>query len=246
MNKNQIERYKRNILLKDFGEAGQKKLLESSVCVIGTGGLGSPVLLNLAAVGVGRLGVVDSDKVELSNLQRQIIHFTQDIGKDKTASAKEKIEKINPDIKVDVFQERFTSENALEIINDYDFIIDATDNFESKFLINDVCVKANKPFSHAGILGYQGQAMTIIPGKSACYRCVFHDIPSKDSIKTTAQLGVLGPVAGILGLIQATEAVKYLLGIGDLLLNTILTYDALKMEFRKVGVSADNRCCLIR
>jgi molybdopterin/thiamine biosynthesis adenylyltransferase len=172
----QIERYSRHIILQDVGGAGQEKILNSKVLIIGTGGLGAPAALYLAAAGVGTLGIIDGDVVDLSNLQRQVIHFTPDVDKPKVISAKEKIEQINPDVKVNAIQDLFRASNALDIIKDYDFIIDGTDNFPAKFLINDACVMAEKPFSHGGILRFDGQTMTYVPG-SASYRCVFDSPP---------------------------------------------------------------------
>ena len=239
-----LERYSRNIILEEIGIEGQIKICESSVLVIGAGGLGSPALLYLAAAGVGRIGVVDFDKVDVSNLQRQVIHFTRDIGKPKTESAKEKIELLNPNVKVEIYNILLTSENIREIIRNYDFVIDGTDNFRSKFLINDACFFEGKPFSHGGILRFMGQTMTIIPGKSACYRCVFSSPPPRNSVPTCSQAGVLGSIAGILGTIQATEALKFIIGAGELLTNTILTFDARNFNFRKVKVSRNENCVL--
>ena len=169
----QLERYSRHIILKEVGAKGQKKLLNASVLIIGAGGLGAPAAMYLAAAGVGTIGIVDADEVDLSNLQRQIIHSTADIGKAKVKSAKETMEAINPDVTVKTYREFVTSENVMELIKDYDFIIDGTDNFPAKFLINDTCVMAGKPFSHAGIIRFKGQLMTYVPGEGPCYRCVF-------------------------------------------------------------------------
>lgn len=234
----QIERYSRHIILSDVGGQGQEKLLRSRVLIIGTGGLGAPVALYLAAAGVGTLGIIDGDRVDLSNLQRQVIHFTPDIGKEKVYSAKEKIEKINPDVTVHAYHDLFTASNAMDLIENYDFIIDGTDNFPAKFLINDACVKGKKPFSHGGILKFKGQTMTYVPG-SASYRCIFHAPPPPNAVPSCSQAGILGAVAGILGTIQATEALKYLIGTGDLLTNQLLTIDAKTMSFRKIKVSAN-------
>jgi molybdopterin-synthase adenylyltransferase len=238
----QIRRYSRNILLKDIGVDGQIKILNSKVLVIGAGGLGSPVLFYLAAAGVGTLGIVDFDKVDMSNLQRQIIHFTKDIGKSKVLSSKEKINELNPDVKINIYESKINASNARKIIKEYDFIIDGTDNFESKFLINDACYFEKKPFSHGGILGFEGQAITIIPGETTCYRCIFENLPQGNSIPTCSNAGVLGSVAGILGSIQATEALKFITGAGDLLLNHILTYDAKTFEFRKIKINKNKNC----
>ena len=235
LNEEQIERYSRHIILKDVGGAGQEKLLNGKVLVIGAGGLGSPAALYLAAAGVGTIGIVDADVVDLSNLQRQVIHHTADVGRPKVQSAKEKIEAINPDVTVNTYQELFMAHNALDILKDYDFVIDGTDNFSAKFLINDACVMAEKPFSHAGILRFDGQTMTVVPG-SATYRCVFRDPPPKNAVPTCSQAGILGAVAGMLGTMQAAEALRYIIGVGDLLTNRLLIVNALDMKFRTVPV----------
>ncbi|MFQ5951943.1 MAG: ThiF family adenylyltransferase, partial [Candidatus Omnitrophota bacterium] len=222
----QLERYSRHIILQDVGVEGQEKIMKGKVLIVGAGGLGAPAALYLAAAGVGTIGMVDSDKVDLTNLQRQVIHFTPDVGKDKTISAKEKIELVNPDVKIITYQERLFSHNIADIIKDYDFIIDGTDNFPAKFLINDACVFAGKAYSHGGILRFDGQTMTYVPGE-ACYRCVFASSPPKDAVPTCSQAGVLGAVAGMLGTIQAAEALKFLVGKGKLLTNRLLIFNAL-------------------
>lgn len=234
----QIERYSRHIILQDIGGAGQEKILNGKVLIIGTGGLGAPAALYLAAAGVGTLGIIDGDRVDMSNLQRQVIHFTPDVGKPKVESAKEKINQINPDVNVIAIPDIVHSQNILDVIKDYDFIIDGTDNFSAKFLINDACVMAEKPFSHGGILRFDGQTMTYVPG-SASYRCVFKEPPPKDAVPTCSQAGVLGAIAGMLGTIQAAEALKYLTGVGDLLTNRLLIFDAKTMNFRTVNVKPD-------
>jgi molybdopterin-synthase adenylyltransferase len=235
MNEEQIERYSRHIILQGVGGEGQEKLLNGKVLIIGAGGLGAPVALYLAAAGVGHIGIIDADVVDLSNLQRQVIHFTPDIGRPKVESAKEKMNLINPDVKVTTYYDLFTKDNALDLIKDYDFIVDGTDSFPSKFLINDACVIGKKPFSHGGILRFDGQTMTHVPG-SASYRCVFKNPPPKDAVPTCSQAGVFGAVAGMLGTIQAAEAVRFITGVGDLLTNRILIFDALNMKFRTVKV----------
>ena len=244
LSKEQLERYSRNISLERVGTEGQEKLLESKVLVVGLGGLGSPASLYLAAAGVGTVGLIDSDCVELSNLQRQILHDTGDIDVEKTKSAKEKIKALNPDVTVKAYQERATAENIRGIVRQYDFVIEATDNFESKFLINDACYFEKKAFSHAGILAFFGQTITVVPGESACYRCLFNSVPPDGAVPTTAQLGVFGAVPGVLGSIQATEAVKYILGLEGLLTDTLLTYDALDMEFSRVNVKRNPDCSI--
>ena len=234
MTNDQLERYSRHIILKEVGGKGQKKLLQSSVLIIGAGGLGSPAAMYLAAAGIGTIGIVDADEVDLSNLQRQIVHTTADIGKAKVKSAKDTMEAINPDVTVNAYRQFVTSENIMDIIKDYDFIIDGTDNFPAKFLINDACVMAKKPFSHAGIIRFKGQLMTYVPGEGPCYRCVFKNPPPKDAVPTCKQAGVIGAMGGIIGSMQAMEAIKYILGIGNLLVGKLLTYDALTMEVHTV------------
>ncbi|MCL5073046.1 MAG: molybdopterin-synthase adenylyltransferase MoeB [Actinobacteria bacterium] len=237
----QIERYSRHIILKDIGGVGQGKILKSKVLIVGAGGLGAPAALYLAAAGVGTLGIIDGDNVDLTNLQRQVIHFTRDIGKPKVESAREKINQLNPEVKVIAYQDILTSENALEIIKEYDFILDGTDNFTAKFLINDACVMAGIPYSHGGILRFDGQTMTYVPG-SACYRCVFENPPPKNAVPTCSQAGVLGAVAGMLGTIQAAETIKYIIGKGNLLTNRLFIFNALDMEFRTVKLKRNPKC----
>ncbi|MCD8051430.1 MAG: HesA/MoeB/ThiF family protein [Clostridiales bacterium] len=239
----QLERYSRHIILKEVGVKGQKKLLNAKVLIIGAGGLGASAAMYLAAAGVGTIGIADADEVDLSNLQRQIIHTTPDVGKPKVQSAKETMEAINPDVKVVPYHTFVDSENILDMIRDYDFIIDGTDNFPAKFLINDACVMAKKPFSHAGIIRFQGQLMTYVPGKGPCYRCVFRDPPPKDAVPTCKQAGVIGAMGGVIGSLQAMEAVKYIIGRGELLTGYLLTYDAMTMTFRKIKLPENTENC---
>ena len=241
----QLERYSRHIILKEVGAKGQKKLLNAKVLIIGAGGLGAPAALYLAAAGVGTIGIVDADEVDLSNLQRQVIHTTADLGKPKVESAKETMNAINPDVKVNTYHEFITSDNIMDIIKDYDFIIDGTDNFPAKFLINDACVMAKKPFSHAGIIRFKGQLMTYVPGKGPCYRCVFKNPPPKDAVPTCKQAGVIGAMGGVIGSLQAMEAIKYIIGKGDLLTGYLLTFDALKMDFHKIKLPKDTSKCAV-
>jgi molybdopterin/thiamine biosynthesis adenylyltransferase len=236
-----LVRYSRHILLQDVGVEGQEKISQGRVLVIGAGGLGAPVALYLAAAGVGTIGIVDGDVVDLSNLQRQVIHHTPDVGRPKVLSAKEKMLAINPGIHVETYQEFLTAANALDIIADYDFIVDGTDNFPVKFLINDACVMAGKPFSHGGILRFEGQTMTHVPG-SACYRCLFKEPPPANAVPTCSQAGVLGAIAGMLGTIQAAETLKYLTGVGELLTDKLLTFNAKTMDFRKISVHHNDNC----
>ena len=240
----QLERYSRHIILQEVGVKGQKKLLNASVLIIGAGGLGAPAALYLAAAGVGTIGIVDADEVDLSNLQRQVIHTTNDVGKAKVKSAAETMEAINPDVTVKTYRTFVDSTNIMDLIKDYDFIIDGTDNFPAKFLINDACVMAEKPFSHAGIIRFKGQLMTYVPGEGPCYRCVFKNPPPKDAVPTCKQAGVIGAMGGVIGSLQAMEAIKYIIGKGNLLTGKLLTYDALKMEFHTIKLPKDDHCAV--
>ena len=240
----QLERYSRHIILKEVGVEGQKKLMNAKVLIIGAGGLGAPAALYLAAAGVGTIGIADADAVDLSNLQRQVIHSTNDVGKAKVESAAESMRAINPDVTVNTYRTFVNSGNILDLIEDYDFIMDGTDNFPAKFLINDACVMAKKPFSHAGIIRFQGQLMTYVPGEGPCYRCVFKDPPPRDAVPTCRQAGVIGAMGGVIGSLQAMEAVKYIIGQGQLLTGRLLTYDALKMNFRTVKLPMDKDCAI--
>ncbi len=241
----ELERYSRHIILQGVGLAGQKKLAAGKVLVIGAGGLGSPVLMYLAASGVGTIGIMDDDVVDKSNLQRQIIHSTGQVGFSKAESAAGRIEKINPYIKTVIYKERAAAENLLEIISQYDFIVDGVDNFSSKFLINDACVLAQKPFSHGGIREFSGQLMTYVPGEGPCYRCIFEEIPPDGEVDSCSQAGVLGTLPGIIGSLQALEVQKYLIGTGELLTGHMLTFDGLTMQFRKIPFSGKSPHCRV-
>jgi molybdopterin/thiamine biosynthesis adenylyltransferase len=234
--------YSRNILIPAIGESGQLKLLGSRVLVIGLGGLGSPALFYLAAAGVGEIGIVDSDIVDLSNLQRQILHGREDVGREKTESASRTLARLNPDLRLNTYKTVLCESNASEIIEPYDFVIEATDNFSSKFLINDTCVRLGKPFSHAGVLGTHGQTITVLPGAGPCFRCIFEEVPQPGTYPTPDRTGVLGSVAGVIGTIQATEAIKYLVGIEGLLVGRLLTWDALTMTFREIKLLTNQDC----
>ncbi len=238
----QKARYDRTIRVPEIGLKGQNRLVEGRVVVIGAGGLGSPAILYLAAAGVGTIGIVDYDTVDISNLQRQIIHTTGDIDIPKSRSASEKVSMLNPDVRVRRHNMLFDRDSAPEIIKEYDFVIDATDNFDSKFLINDICVSLGKPYSHAGVVRLGGQTMTVLPNSSACYRCVFSSPPPPDTVKQSFEVGILGAVAGTIGTIQATECIKYIAGFGTLLTDTFLTYDGLSMNFRSVPVKRRKNC----
>lgn len=240
----QINRYSRHILLPEVGGKGQKKLAKARILIVGAGGLGSPAALYLAAAGVGTLGLIDSDVVDLTNLQRQILHHTSDVGRPKVVSGKEKIQALNPDVSVSMYEERLTAGNALKIIGDYDVVLDGVDNFTAKFLINDACFFADKPLVHGGILRFDGRVTTIIPKKSACYRCVFKTPPPPGLVASCQEAGVIGVLAGIIGTIQATEALKLVLGIGQLLTNRLLDFDARKTQFREIKVRRNPTCAL--
>ncbi len=242
LTESQKERYARHLILEGIGSEGQEKLLAGRVLVIGAGGLGSPVLFYLVAAGVGRVGIVDGDCVELSNLQRQIIHTTPAIGIPKVASAARALGALNPDASLVTHPLRVTAENIMELIDGYDFVIDATDNFETKFLINDACVLAGKSYSHGGILRYKGQTTTITPGITACYRCIFPEAPESDVALACSRAGVLGVLPGVIGTIQATEAIKFIVGEGGLLAGRLLTYDSHAMKFREVTLRRNPRC----
>jgi molybdopterin/thiamine biosynthesis adenylyltransferase len=235
---NQKSRYARHLALPQIGAEGQQILLTSSVLVIGAGGLGSPAALYLAAAGVGTIGLVDSDVVDLSNLQRQILHSTQDINIPKVESANRKLLALNPDVAVVPYLVRFKADNAEELLKDYQIVLDATDNFDSKFVIAEACHKYQKPYIHAGILAFQGQVMTVLPGQTACCRCVFGDVPPPVGVPS----GPMGPVPGVIGAIQAMEAIKFLLKIGELLTNRLLVFNALTMRFREVALARNPRC----
>ena len=236
MTEKQRLRYDRHIRLEGFGEAGQERLLKAKVLIVGAGGLGSPCALYLAAAGVGTIGIADADVVSLSNLQRQVIHASKDEGRLKAESAAEKMTAINPEVKVVTYPYYINKENATELFAQYDFIVECTDSFESKYLINDVCVELGKPFCIAGIVKYSGQMMTHVPG-SMTYRDIFAEIPT-ENVEKAATVGVLGSAVGTMGTLQATEVIKYLTGIGLLLTNRMLLFDALTMSFMSIECEA--------
>jgi adenylyltransferase/sulfurtransferase len=243
----QIKRYARHIILPEVGGKGQEKLLNSKVLVIGAGGLGSPAILYLAAAGVGTIGIVDFDVVDLSNLQRQIIHNTERVGTPKVESAKKTVEMLNPDVKVITYNTRISKENIMDIIKDYDVVLDGTDNFPTRFLINDACYFAGKPLVSAAMLRFEGQVSVFDyrnKEKSPCYRCLFPEPPPPGLVPTCQEAGILGSIGGIMGCIQATEAIKLILGIGEPLVGKLLIMDALSMDFRKVKLRKDPNCPL--
>jgi len=242
MRNDQVERYSRQTVLPNFGANGQEKLLGAKVLIIGAGGLGSPAALYLAGAGIGTIGIVDSDKVELKNLHRQVIHSLKDIGRPKAESAKDRMEGINRDVEVVPYNVRLASENIAGVIENYDIVLDCSDNFPTRFLVNDACVLSGKPLAHGGVFRYDGQAMTILPGKSACYRCLFPVPPQPGLIPGVQEAGVLGMVPGVIGLIQANEALKYILGIGELLTGKLLIFNSLDSFFRQVKVPKNPHC----
>lgn len=245
MKHDQEVRYSRNITLPEIGKAGQEKLLESKVLVVGAGGLGSPALLYLAASGVGTIGIVDNDKVELSNLQRQVLHETCEIGQPKTESARLTMLDLNPDIQINCHQVRIDSENIGSIIADYDIVVDGSDNFETRFLINDHCYKAKRTLISAAIQGFSGQISTFkayLGEPHPCYRCIYPDIPPAGTALSCSESGVLGGVAGLIGTWQSIEVVKEILEIGDSLSGSLIIFDALSATSRKVKVKRNKGC----
>ncbi len=239
----QIRRYSRQIVLKEIGGIGQKKLLNSKVTLIGLGALGSPSAYYLVAAGIGNLKVVDYDLVEPSNLHRQILHFTKDINRKKTESAIEKLNLLNPDCYIEAIFDRITPKNAKEIIKDSDFVIEGSDNFPTKMLINDVCVYLKIPFTIAGVLRFHGQIMTVVPEtKTACYRCLFGSITDTLTGMSCSEAGVIGLIPGILGCIEASEAIKSILDVGDLITNKILYVDLLRNAFNFIDIHRDENC----
>jgi molybdopterin/thiamine biosynthesis adenylyltransferase/rhodanese-related sulfurtransferase len=238
----QAQRYSRHLLIPEVGEAGQHKLLQSKVLLIGAGGLGSPAAYYLAAAGVGQLGIVDSDVVDLTNLQRQILHNLERVGEPKASSAKATLEALNPDVKVVPYQERLTSDNIDRIIADYDVIIDGADNFPTRYLLNDASVKWNKPVVHGSIYRFEGQVTVFKPHAGPCYRCLFPTPPPPEMAPSCAEAGVLGVLPGVIGTIQANEAIKLLLDIGEPLVGRYLLFDALDTSFREVKLRRDQDC----
>ena len=238
----QIERYSRHIILPEVGGVGQRKMLDARVLMIGAGGLGSPAAYYLAAAGIGHLGIVDFDTVDLSNLQRQIIHSTERIGMLKTESAKKTIAALNPDVNVTTYNERINSQNIKKLFEGYDYIVDGSDNFATRFLINDACVLMNKVNIHGSIFRFEGQATVFDPKNGPCYRCLYPEPPPPGLVPNCQEGGVLGVLAGIIGNIQAVETLKLILGIGESLAGKLLIYDALNTEFRKLKLKRDVNC----
>ena len=241
LSRDEITRFSRHILLPELGMAGQEKLRCASVAVVGLGGLGCPAALYLAAAGVGRLGLIDSDKAELSNLQRQILHNSSDLGRPKVESAAAKLAALDPAIRLDSHGLRLDAGNVMKTLEPYDLVLEGTDNFSSKFLVNDACVSMAKPLVSGGILRFEGQVMSVGPGHS-CYRCVFEAPPPGDSVPNCAEAGVLGAVAGVLGSLMANEALKILLGFGEPLFDRILAFDAKNSSFRETRLRQNPSC----
>ena len=238
----EIKRYGRHLILPEIGKEGQLKLKSAKVLLIGAGGLGSPAAIYLSAAGVGNLGIVDFDRVEFSNLHRQVIHFTDDIGKPKVISAKEKISRLNPQVNVITQATTFNSKNALAIIKDYDLIIDGTDNFPTRYLINDACVLSGKPYVYGGIFRFEGQCSVFGLDDGPCYRCLFQEPPEPGEVPSCAEAGVLGVLPGIIGLLQANEAIKMICQIGEPLKGRLLLFDALATHFREIKIKKDPQC----
>ncbi|HEX4193643.1 MAG TPA: molybdopterin-synthase adenylyltransferase MoeB [Stellaceae bacterium] len=241
----QFERYARHLVLDEVGEEGQQKLLQSRVLVIGAGGLGSPLLLYLAAAGVGALGVVDNDSVDLSNLQRQIVHATESIGMPKVESARRTLAQINPEVKIETHALRLDDSNAADLIKQYDIVADGSDNFATRYLLNDLCYRLKKPLVGAALSPFDGQLSTFkayLGPPHPCYRCLFREAPPPDSVPRCETAGILGAIAGVMGTLQATEVLKELLGIGESLSGTLLVYDALRAGFHSIKLPRDPDC----
>ena len=239
----QVNRYSRHIIMGQVGSTGQRKLLQAKALIIGAGGLGSPSAIYLGLAGLGTIGIVDFDIVELSNLQRQILHHDNSVGRPKVQSAKETIHSYNPDVNVVLHETRLTSENAMDIIGQYDIVINGADNFPSRYLVNDACYLLGKPLIDGSILIFDGQATVFMPGQG-CYRCLFPSPPPPGMVPNCAEAGVLGALTGLVGSIQATEALKLILGIGESLASRLLLIDALSMQFRTVNLKKNPKCPL--
>jgi adenylyltransferase/sulfurtransferase len=240
----QLQRYSRHILLPEVGGKGQKKLLDAKVFIIGAGGLGCPVGYYLAAAGIGTIGIIDNDRVEMSNLQRQIAHSTKTLGILKVDSAKATFEALNPDVKVIGIAERLSKDTIMDLIRDYDVVVDGSDNFPTRYLVNDACVMMKKPLVSGAILKFEGQVTTIVPEEGHCYRCLFEEMPPVGLVPSCQEAGVIGAIPGVIGSLQAVEVIKLILGKGDVLKNMLLIYDALRATFRRIRVPTNNECAL--
>jgi len=242
LNAEEIKRYSRHLIMPEVGVDGQKKLKAGSVLCIGAGGLGSPAAMYLAAAGVGRIGIVDFDVVDFSNLQRQLLHGTSDVGRSKLESAKDRLHDLNPHIEIDTYETTVSSDNALDLFKPYDVILDGTDNFPTRYLVNDACVLTGKPNAYGSIFRFEGQASVFATKEGPCYRCLYPEPPPPGLVPSCAEGGVLGVLPGIIGVIQATEAIKLILGVGEPLIGRFLIYDALKMRFRELKLRKDPEC----
>jgi sulfur-carrier protein adenylyltransferase/sulfurtransferase len=235
-------RYTRHFNVPEIGEVGQKKLKEASVLIVGAGGLGSASSLYLTAAGIGKIGIVDSDVVDLSNLQRQIIHSMDSIGKSKVDSARNRLSGLNPSIEIRGIHERITPKTIKEIFDDYLIVIDATDNFETRYLLNDACVQSKKPFIYGAIFQFYGQISVFDAAKGPCFRCVFREIPTEEVIKANRGVGVVSPLPGVIGTLQAVETIKLILKVGTPLIGKLLLFDGLQMQFQEISIRKDSAC----
>ncbi len=240
----QLQRYSRHLILPEIGEQGQIKLLRSKVFIVGAGGLGSPAGFYLAAAGVGTLGIIDDDEVDLSNLQRQIAHCTRNVGIPKVESAKNTLESLNPDVNVIAMRQRLTKENVLDLIKDYDVVADCSDNYATRFLVNDACVMMGKPLVTGAIFKFEGQLTVVIPREGPCYRCLFEEPPPPGILPSPQGAGLLGVIPGVIGTLQAAEILKFIVGAGEILKGELLIYDGLKPSFRKVKIPRNPQCAV--
>ncbi|OGW41287.1 MAG: adenylyltransferase [Nitrospirae bacterium RBG_13_39_12] len=238
----QLQRYNRHIILPEVGEEGQLKIAKAKVFIVGAGGLGSPVGYYLTAAGVGTIAIIDNDDVELSNLQRQIAHSIKTLGKPKVESAKTTFEALNPDVNVVPIKKRLTKHNIIDLIKDFDIVVDCSDNFPTRFLVNDACIMAKKPLITGAIFKFEGQVTAVIPGSGPCYRCLFEEPPPPGALPSPQSAGLLGVVPGVIGTLQAAEVLKFIIGKGELLKGELLIYDALKSSFRKVKIPKNPDC----
>jgi len=238
----QLQRYSRHLLLPEIGEQGQIKIFNSKVFIVGAGGLGSPVGYYLSAAGVGTIALIDNDEVELSNLQRQIAHSTKTVGQPKVQSAKTTFESLNPDVTVITIKERLTKHNILDLIRDYDIVADCSDNYATRFLVNDACIMAKKPLVTGAIFKFEGQLTVVIPREGPCYRCLFEEPPPPGILPSPQGVGLLGVIPGVIGTLQAAEILKLITGAGEILKGELLIYNALKSSFRKVKIPKNPEC----
>lgn len=238
----QLKRYNRHIILPEVGLDGQRKITETKVFIVGAGGLGSPVGYYLTAAGIGTLAIIDNDNVDLSNLQRQIAHSVKTLGNPKVESAKMQFESLNPDVKVVAIKKRLTKDNIIDLIKSYDIVVDCSDNFPTRFLVNDACVMAKKPLVTGAIFRFEGQLTVVIPREGPCYRCLFEEPPPPGVLPSPQDVGILGVIPGVIGTLQAVEVLKLIIGKGEILKGELLIYDALKSSFRKVKVPKNTEC----